>query len=63
MDRTLKQVIIIVITLVVFIAVFWFALPMLGLREMLGGAYIVVAIVGGIILSLIISRVLNKVIK
>ena len=62
MDRTLKQILIVII-LVVFIAVFWFTLPLLGLREILGGAYKIVAIVGGIILSLIISRALNKILK
>ncbi len=58
-----RQALIFGITLVILIGVFWFVLPMLGLNEIFGPAYTVFVLAGSLGLSILISRLLSRVIK
>jgi len=64
MNKTLRWILIMVVTFAILIAIFWFIIPLTGIPEMIGqNAYFVVAIVGSFILSYFISKLLGKVIK
>lgn len=60
MKRAIKTGIVFVITIVVIIAVFWFVLPMFGVAAYFGNSYFVVSIIGSIVLSIVVSGMLNK---
>ena len=60
MGRTVKRILIFVITLVIIIAVFWFLLPMLGIADKFGGNYWIVSIVGSLVLSYFVSGALSR---
>ena len=60
MKRFLRTVIVMVITFLVIIALFWFILPRTGIAESIGSAYFVVALVGSLIISYSVSWGLNK---
>ncbi len=64
MNSTVKQILIMVITLVILISIFWFVLPMLGVADMVGGpGYFIISIVGSLALSILISRWLSSIIR
>jgi len=63
MNSTGKRILVIVITLIVLIAIFWYVLPMLGVADKVGSNYWAFSLVGSFILSYFISGLLYKVIK
>ena len=64
MNSTVKQILIMVITLVILISIFWFVLPMLGVADMVGGpGYFIISIVGSLVLSILLSRWLSSIIR
>jgi hypothetical protein len=64
MNDTVRQILIMVITLVILLAIFWFVLPMLGVADMVGGpGYFILSIVGSLALSLLLSRWLSSIIR
>ncbi len=60
MKRAVKSGIVFVITLVILIVIFWIVLPLLGIDDIFGQAYFVVAIIGSFLLSTVISRFVAK---
>ena len=63
MKRFLRSAVIMVITFIVIIGIFWFILPVTGLAETLGSAYIFVALIGSLGISYAVSWLLGKVIR
>jgi len=61
MNRFLRTVIVIVITLAVIIGIFWFILPQTGIVDSIGPAYMIVALVGSLVVSYFVSWGLNKI--
>lgn len=60
MKRFLRTIIVMSITFLVIIVLFWFILPMTGFAETVGSAYFLVALVGSLIVSYMVSWGLNK---
>ena len=64
MNDTVRQILIMVITLGILFAIFWFVLPMSGVADMVGGpGYFVLSIVGSLALSFLLSRWLSRIIR
>lgn len=62
MNNILKRVLVIAITLVILIAVFWFLLPWFGVDEMFRGNYWMITLGGSLVLSYFLSGLLSKLI-
>lgn len=60
MGRTTKRILILIITLVIIVAVFWFLLPMFGIAQRFGGNYWIFTLIGSLVLSYIVSGALSK---
>ena len=60
MNRFLRTVIIMVITLAVIIGIFSFVIPQTGIVDSIGPSYMIVALVGSLIVSYFVSWGLNK---
>jgi hypothetical protein len=63
MNRFLRTVIIMVITFIVIISLFWFVLPMTDIPDQIGSAYFIVALLGSLVISYFVSWGLSKLIK
>lgn len=64
MNKTLRWILIMVVTFAILIAIFWFIIPLTGFPQMIGqNAYWGVSLIGSFILSYFISRMLGKYIK
>ena len=63
MNKTLRTILIMVITFAVIISIFWFILPMTDIPDQLGNSYFIVAIIGSIGISYLVSWGLGKVMK
>jgi len=63
MNKTLKQVIVFILTLFALIAIFWIVLPFLGIASLFGSLYFVVVLAGSFLLSMLISRWLSRTIR
>lgn len=59
MKRFFRHAVIMVITFIVIIAIFWFILPMTGLADMFGTTYIFVALIGSLVISYFVSWLLS----
>jgi len=60
MKRFGRTIAVMIITFIVIIAIFWFILPMTGIADIFGNAYIFVALIGSFIISYLVSWGLNK---
>lgn len=63
MKRIIRTIIVMAITLIVIIAIFWFILPQTGLADEIGSAYYVVALVGSLVISYFVSMGVNKILS
>ena len=63
MHRFLRMLIILVITLVVIISIFWFVLPMTDIPEQVGSSYWILTLIGSLVISYFVSWGLGKLIK
>jgi hypothetical protein len=62
MNRMLRWILIVGITFVVLIAIFYFILPMTSIPETIGSSYFLVAMVASLVISLLVSWGLDKII-
>jgi uncharacterized membrane protein YkvA (DUF1232 family) len=63
MNQKVRWVLIVVITFVVLIAIFYLLLPMTAIPGMIGSAYFFVALVASLVISVLVSWGLGKIIK
>ncbi len=63
MNRTVRWLLIVGITFVILIAIFYFILPMTSIPETIGNSYFFVALLASLVISFLVSWGLGKIIK
>lgn len=64
MNPTLRWILVMVVTFVILIVIFWVLIPLTGFPDMVGSnTYFGISLIGSFILSYFLSRWLGKVIK